>query len=675
VEEEVVDRGIRGIFPHSGVDTADADRWQMVLQFHAMMDEFVVGMYADHVRAAQEGLFDRQLVFGTISYSFRGVPIPGELTKRKRPRCRLEVDPITQPVVLQIFRWYVRERLSQGEIVRRLNDLPGIPLPPKCNSGAWTYQAVHDLLANPRYRGYWEYGKTQTRWQSKKDYARQILRDKPLRAAQIEELRIVPDDLRYGAAQRLAEEDRSAVGRKPRDGNRQSRPRLLHGLFRCPTHDQILYVGGVHGRYMFCKACKGLPVEKRPLYSQLPRQLALELTCQKLATLVEQDEGLVSQIIVACQAEAERAQQPDPTRIEALGKKEQQLTRKIEFVMQNPGETEADRRESAANLKGVRGERAAVRAEISLLEAGSSRTAHVPDAAEVRVLLSELDRVFAAASRGDLQDENGTAREILLLLTGGRIDLYQRGERRSQRGWLQGRCRIRLLANLVQRAVGVEATSLADPGTEIIIDYRKPSSLDGESERAKDFADQGLMHCQIAARMGCGRNWVTKLLEHWYTSRGLEMLDGRKRRKGLTRKQLDAPMYEQLAEPAKGLWDEGMADLQIAEQLGCSPPTAVAAIDYWHTARGLTAPSHAERRAALIDRMLVLYDAQRYIRDVAREVGMCTRSVTLLLRERLKSLGRPMVDGRKRRAMLECNGQETEESQAETNEPPRTAEG
>ena len=52
VEEELVERNVRAIFPKSGVDTADVKRWKMLLSFHAMMDEFVVSMYADNVRAA-----------------------------------------------------------------------------------------------------------------------------------------------------------------------------------------------------------------------------------------------------------------------------------------------------------------------------------------------------------------------------------------------------------------------------------------------------------------------------------------------------------------------------------------------------------------------------------------------------------------------------------------------
>src|SRR5208283_64602 len=84
VEEEVVGRGIRCQFVKSGVDTADEKRWRMLYQIQAMTDEFVVGMYADNIRAAHEGLLHKKLVFGTITFGYRAKEIPGQPTRRKR---------------------------------------------------------------------------------------------------------------------------------------------------------------------------------------------------------------------------------------------------------------------------------------------------------------------------------------------------------------------------------------------------------------------------------------------------------------------------------------------------------------------------------------------------------------------------------------------------------------
>ena len=148
------------------------------------------------------------------------------------------------------------------------------------------------------------------------------------------------------------------------------------------------------------------------------------------------------------------------------------------------------------------------------------------------------------------------------------------------------------------------------------------------------------------------------------------MPDGRKRRAGLPRKQAGQPLYEQLAEAAKGLWDAGLAEVQIAARLGCSPPTAAAAVASWHAARGLPAPSHAGRRTALVDKMKACYDQGLPIREIAREVGLCGRSVTLLLRERFASLGQAMPDGRTRRAALQQKQMGIGVRTVEPTEPP-----
>lgn len=70
-DQVVKELGIRCIYVKNGIDTADEHRWEMLLYSHGMIDQFVVTMYADNVRAAHEGLFEKRLVFGTLS-----TPVP-----------------------------------------------------------------------------------------------------------------------------------------------------------------------------------------------------------------------------------------------------------------------------------------------------------------------------------------------------------------------------------------------------------------------------------------------------------------------------------------------------------------------------------------------------------------------------------------------------------------------
>jgi orotate phosphoribosyltransferase-like protein len=408
-------------------------------------------------------------------------------------------------------------------------------------------------------------------------------------------------------------------------------------------------VGGSHGQYLFCPACKALPAEQRPLYSQLPRDLALRLTCERLAALVAADGDLAAHVVAACQQAVRQAQAPDPARLDELRRRDKQLSGQIQFLLQNAGETDVDRQESATSLDVLRRSRAEAAAELSRLEAGMARPTTVPTAEEVQAQLRDLSTVMLEAAQGESGEAMASAREILQLLTGGRIELFQQGERKAQRGWLQGRFHVQLLPYLLDRTTGVHGGTRDGTGVEVVLDYREPVPYEAESERAKALYDQGLMHRQIAAALGCGRNWVTRLLRHWFESRRMDVPDGRKRRSSLARKQVGAALYKQLSDAAKAMWDEGLADVQIAERLGCSPPTVAAAVAHWHTVRGMAVPTHAERRAALVERMKGLYDQGRLVKEIAGEVGMSSRSVTLLLRERFQALGQPMADGRKRR--------------------------
>lgn len=146
VEEQVVEKGVRAVFVKSGVDTADARRWRALLNMHAMMDEFVVGSTADHVRAAHERLLEKRLVFGTVSFGYAGRPLVGQTTRRGKTRMTLVVDEVAGGWVRRVFAWYVGDRLPIAEVVRRLNSDLTAPPPPKSPNRTWT----HDAVLQPR---------------------------------------------------------------------------------------------------------------------------------------------------------------------------------------------------------------------------------------------------------------------------------------------------------------------------------------------------------------------------------------------------------------------------------------------------------------------------------------------------------------------------------------------
>jgi hypothetical protein len=466
-------------------------------------------------------------------------------------------------------------------------------------TGRWSHPTVRRLLANPRYRGRWAYGDTENVWQSKKDYARQVRRAEPLKEVQFEELRIIDDATWHEAQRRLREVDRTAAGRKPRDGRRASRPRLLNGLFVCAAHDRPLYVGGGHGTVMFCKECRGLPADRRPLYSLLNRVLALRCTCEALAKLIRGDEELVAQVIAAFRAEVAALQAADPSRLHSLRSRLQALGDRIRFVMDNLGESDLDRREAKDKLHQLRRERAEVQAQLGALESAAERTLAPPDDARVRELIARRGEVLAAAARGGVADADAAeARRVVEALTGGRIELVQRGEPGARRGWLQGRFRPRLIAGLVGMLEGPAPQAHVDEPL-VTIDYREPTPTECQAERVKELFDRGLLIKAIAAELGITRNMASKALDHWYASRGLERPDGRARRAALEVKHLEPPPFVRIADAAMRLYDEGLPLRDIASRVGCDRATLSKAIGQWHAARGLTAPDGRHRRKQL----------------------------------------------------------------------------
>ena len=78
-----------------------------------------------------------------------------------RTKTRLIPDPIFAPVVAQIYRWRVADRLGKPTIWRRLAENPHrYPVPP---SGAWSLALVDEILSNPKYTGHQVMGRRKTK--------------------------------------------------------------------------------------------------------------------------------------------------------------------------------------------------------------------------------------------------------------------------------------------------------------------------------------------------------------------------------------------------------------------------------------------------------------------------------------------------------------------------------
>ena len=597
VEEEIVERGLRCIFVKSGIDTAEKDRWRLHLQMLSAMDEAYSSGFAENIRAAHLGLASQKYVHSTLAVGYRGEPVPGQFTKRRGPRCVVAIDEAPAKYVRKIFEWFVNDLLSIDEIVRRLNDDPQAPKPPKSEEGRWSHQAVVRLLANERYIGIWKCGKTESRWISSADYSRQFPREKPLGTFVHEDLRIIDDDLWYRAQARLAVFVQRR-GRKAGSGKRKPSSRLLNGLLYCPDHDCALRVGGANASVFYCKFCRETEASRRPLFTLLNQQLAERCTVNAIRDLLVGDAGLVEMVIAACQRTAAELQQPDLGRLGHLRSHCQQLTRSIEAALRDPGESPEDQEETRQLVRQLRQERSQAVAEIGLLQAARDRPVRIPAREEVLSELDRIDRILRATSSGGDAEQYGLARGIIELVTGGRIELKQCGQRVQHQGWLEGRIQCDLVAVLATQLAGRPVESPA-PTLTVFIEYREPSVLDEQARQARELFDQGVLNVEIARRLKCSKSRVTRLLKHSFETRGEVKPDGRKRRSQLVVKHSEQPLYQRLAGRVMELAAEGLPLQDIAAKLQCDRNTVTQAVRFWHTSRGLPVPDGRTRRKSL----------------------------------------------------------------------------
>lgn len=628
IEKLVKEQKKRVVFVMNQVDSEKDERWKQFLQFLCLFDEFASEMYVESIRASHIGKLINRMVFGTLSFGYHGVDIPGSSNRKGKPNRRIEIHKGTAKVVKQVFDWFAKQGMSIKEIIRRLNNDPDVPPPPKSKSGRWTRLGVKTLLKNARYIGQWSYGAKESILIADKDYIRQDERDEPLKTVHFEELRIICDELFYKAQQCLQELDESADrGRKPAGQNQDRLPKVLNGFFFCPEHDQRLHVGGPRGEYMICPVCHDQKSDDRFLFSQLNREIALKKICATLAKLVREDTGLVEQIINSCRQYAAALQKPDENRLNDLKTRQHKLKRSVGFLVRQEPDSEAEEQEMESALREKRIQLSQLEAEIARLISAEKREVVIPEAVEVRKLLDELGETLNKIVEKGIPEEHDQLRVLLRRLTGGRIELYQQGERKARKGWLQGRFKAPLVSSLSNDASGAEIRQ-QDDGIEVVIDFKAPDRDEELMERAWELYWQDKLNKDIARELGCGRGNVTRLLGKAADQHGVELEDGRKRRARLKAKQTEPPQYQLLSEESKKLSDEDNKSFtEIGRILNCSDTTAKKAYEYWYESRELAVPTPESRREELKTKARQLRDERWSDAAIGRQLGVSGTTV------------------------------------------------
>lgn len=596
VEEDIVGKGKRAVFVAQNIDTERTEFWRALFQVFAMQDEMQVQMLTDLVRAGHQGLALNGRVWGTITFGYVGEIIEGVTTKSHKPAKKWAIDPVAREWVLKIFIWFVVEEHSLRWIAAEMNRL-GAPLPPRTTLARWTREAVGGVLRNRRYIGDWPYGRTETKWQAKAGYGRQVERDEPRLAVTAEHLRLI-DDMTFLKAQELLLK-RQCYGGRPKGSGVERDSHLVSGLLWCPAHERSLQITNTQGA-MYCPACKENAAPA--LYSSVFRARAESLIIYKVVEIIRADVDLVARTIGKCTRHVEAMQAADPKPLKDLERQLSVLESKIKFVFANPGETEEDQKENAAELSILRRERAKLNTVIADTKKALGNPMRVPTEQEIEALVSGFVNILQNAAISEDREVRLRARRVVHFVTGGKIVMSQQGEVKPRKGWLRGTFTVNLDA-LVLGALDFPAN--ADKVVAVSIDFRKQSAIEEIADEVVELFNQGL-HYKTIARVLSERHaakishtLVVKALHFGLAARGVATPDGRIRRTTLSRWTVDPDFQEKLMPQVMEMYNADVLLVEIARKLDVDRNTVTAIVARWHREQGLPVPDGRERRSSL----------------------------------------------------------------------------
>jgi site-specific DNA recombinase len=594
---------VRIISVTEGIDSS-RDGWELLASILGVMAERYVKDLGVSSFRGQEGAILAGFSVGDHCFGYKSVPIAGSENGRKgrnaKPHMTYVIDERTAPWVFRIFHWFVVELRSVRWITRELNRL-GAPKDHRSTTKTWHHQQVTDLLKRTKYVGKWPWGQMQNvrdPFTGKVSQENRPAEECEKWTRDFTHLRIISDEVMAAAQARLGANERKQEQRRQPDGrlagsatgNSQTHPRhLLSGLLRCELCGAAYHVTGAGARYMHCpNYAKGVCTNKTQVRRDLAERMILDAISQRIIANQAWQQAVFDYTLATWRREAEQQPSDLQNAEKALADVKRKIKRLLDMI--EGGSEEPDLNERLAQRSK---ERDALANQCQQLQASAGAPRPEPTLDWVAQQIEELSKT--------LHSEGPAAALALRNLVGGQVVVREVQRPGRQRHLAQGNLILR--SSQVARSAGLPADGLAsgsctgvnDLMEEVVLDFREPETETQIADQVKALWDEGLTQDEIAARVGWNRNLVTKALAWWHRQRGLEPPDGRSCRKRLKRPTLP----EQLADPAKDLWDQKVPVQDIAVALDCNRDTVTKAVKHGFQSRGLEFPDGRARRTTL----------------------------------------------------------------------------
>jgi site-specific DNA recombinase len=413
--------GVEVVFLNRELGRSPED--DLLLQVQGMMAEYERAKIVERHRrgklhAARAGLVN---VLSGAPYGYRYVD-----KHTGGGQARYEIIPDEARVVRQVFDWVGRERLSIGEVCRRLTQAGEVT---RTGKTVWDRSVVWGILHNPAYRGAAAFGKT--RYEPLRPRLR-AQRNRPLQPRRAVSVRDVPaDEWLTIAVPALVEADLfAAVQAQLQENQRHARQSrrgaryLLQGLVQCHHCGYALYGKPIsrkaakgHARTYAYYRCLGTDAYRfggaRVCDNPQVRTDLLDLAVwQEVCALLAHPERLAEEYRRRLQSPGRAKRQEQPTLDTQIGKRRQGLARLIDSY----AEGLIDKQELEPRITRLR-------------QRLTAREAQAPQIQDEAALQTELQMIigrledFAAQVHGGLADADWTSKRELIRALVKRVEV------------------------------------------------------------------------------------------------------------------------------------------------------------------------------------------------------------------------------------------------------------
>jgi site-specific DNA recombinase len=115
------------------------------------------------------------------------------------------------------------------------------------------------------------------------------------------------------------------------------------------------------------------------------------------------------------------------------------------------------------------------------------------------------------------------------------------------------------------------------------------------------------------------------------------------------RKRRETPLYKRIADEAKLRWEAGDSESEIGRDFATTQATVRDAIAWWHTSRELPVPKFADRRKAQVELADSMYQAGCTLAEIKVKLRLTITTIRKMLDEASAARGETRPDGRSRR--------------------------